>query len=377
MKLSIHFRSTLFVLTTLAATGNAAGQELVKQMVSKFRQSVVYLSVSRTTETGAVIQSIGTGFIISNKGHVLTNCHVVDKILRNPDGSELPAAVDQVTVLGATASKEAPLEAMSVISCAQAGIDFALLKFKNSAAQRIPVPVVADPPTIGDELAAMGFSLNTEFFARPGTLSSETPDDTMLVAMVLNAGDSGAPIFNQKVRVVAVAEAGYGAGTGIGVVRPVRHAANLLAMAGVNLFAVDAAIPATPLLNQPSQSNVYSADPQSAILAFSRGLKHVPVDSQTMTVTYPVFKQLAKSSSGETPQIDVQSIAAKAGYKVTGAKFIVTDSKGLEVAHVGASPDGGGVRAAFEKAKSASISMSTEVPFIKGFIETTQERLPK
>lgn len=351
---------------------HAAGQELVKQVVAGFRQSVVYLNVSRTTNTGAVVQSVGTGFIVSAKGHILTNCHVVDKVLRDGKGSVLPTTVDKVTITGAVASKEAFQESVSFLSCEQPGFDLALLKFKNSALPRRPVSVAPEALSIGDELAAMGFPLSTEFFARPGTFSSDADDDRMLVSMVLNAGDSGAPIFSKKVRVIGVAEAGYG--PGIGVVRPIRHAVNLLAMAGVDLFAVDAAIPLSPVAGLPEKANIYFANQQAAIMSVGQSLRNgVPSGLEKFTATYPVFKQISASTSLDAPVVDIRTVQAQPGYRVTAAKFIVTDSAGVNVVHVGANPDGSGARAAFER--GTSTLPTGELPFVKGFIETTQERL--
>ncbi len=376
MKLSILFRLFWIALSLAWVPAAAVSQELVKQMVKEYRQSVVYLDVSKTTNTGAVFRDAGTGFIVSTRGHVITSCHVVDKVIRDTEGNVAPTVVDKVTIQGATASKAAPLEPVSFISCAQAGIDVALLKFANTAVQRRPVTVAADQLAIGDELAAMGFALNTEFFARPGTLSSETELDTLLVAMVLNPGDSGAPVFNNKVRVIGIAEAGYGGGAGIGVIRPMRHAVNLLAMAGINIFAVGADIPAAPMATDVAGLKVYSADAVAALKAFSAGVKWNAVELTSQRVTYPVFRAVSASFSGAASPIDIQSIPARPGYKITDAKFIVTESSGVNIVHIGPNPDGSAVRAAFEKTESNVITAADgQMPYIKGFIETTQEKL--
>lgn len=361
----------------LLMSGAVLSQPIVQQMVAKHRQSLVYLSVSKTTDTGEVVQGIGTGFIVSSHGHVLTSCHVVDKKIRDENGDVVPKVVDKVSVVGAMASKEAAGEGMTILDCAQSGIDLALLKFKNSAVLRTPVQVTAQEPTLGEEIAAMGFPMNIAFFARPGTLSSdEAEDDKLLVSMTLNPGDSGAPVFNKRIRVVAVAEGGYGAGSGIGIIRPIRHAAILLSMAGINLFAVDSPIQTSAVPDQPANSNVFSAPAVEARKAFSLGFKERPTYQTSVTITYPVFRQIAPDPTvaGLPPSVTVQAIPAQPGYKIVDAKFIVTENKGVDILHVGASPDGSVVRAAYEKSKS-DVAELGKVGSLKGYIETTQVKI--
>jgi hypothetical protein len=355
----------------------ASAQEFVKQMVKGYRPSVVYLKVDKTAgDSGAVTTEIGTGFVVSKFGHVLTSCHVIDKRLRDADGKVLATPVEKVTVQGAMASNAGQLEPMTALQCAQDPVDLALLRFNNSAIARPPVPVFPEQPDIGDDLASMGFALNTDFFARPGTLSSLTADDTLLVSMVLNPGDSGAPVFDKSLRVIGVAEAGYGFGTGIGVVRPIRHGALLLAIAGVNLYAVNAKIVSTPLPNQASNPNIYTANFADAIKKFGAAGNSVPKNSKEITVTYPFLQAKASPKTGPTsnapPVVDVRTIPAAPGYKIVGAKFIVTEGSPASILHVGASPSGNVVRAALEGAPAISASQSTP---LKGFIETTQVKL--
>lgn len=358
----------------LAACGLASAQPLVKQMVDKHRQSVVYIRAQKTTNTGAVVDDIGTGVIISSKGHVLTSCHVVDKQLRDEKGKEV--TVDEVSITGSVASKAGQAEGMHFLGCEGGGIDVALLKFSNTAIARVPVQVVPDQPEIGADLAQMGFPLQTEFYARPGSVSGEDEQDRLLVSMVMNPGDSGGPVFDTKLRVVALGEAGYSNGAGIGIVRPIRHAALLLARAGVSLFTYNAPLHAVPALNKPAGSNVFYATGLSLPKIFGKP----PTDmdaTETLKITYPVFQSLPTNASDQSqPELNVTTLPARPGYKIESARFVISDQAGADVVHVGPSGNGDVVRAAVEKSASTSVRPGG-MPYVQGFIETVQVRANK
>jgi Trypsin-like peptidase domain len=351
-------------------------QALTKQMVTKYRQSVVYLRVMKTTNTGEVFETTGTGFVVSDRGHVLTNCHVVEKLLRGADGAVIDRPVDSVVVQGAIGSKEGVLENMSFLGCEQPGIDLALLKFKNTSTKRNPVVVVPDQPEFGEDLASMGFPLSTEFYARAGTFSGEGDEDRMLVSMVMNPGDSGGPVFNTKLGVVAISEAGYGAQTGIGVVRPIRHGARLLSLAGVNLFAVNASLESVVALDKPANSNIYYDTNTSIRQVFGKPL-HTASSAALgeVKITYPVFQILDSQPGSDAPKIDLSAIAARPGYKVIGAKFVISEEAGAEIVHVGPSSDGSSVRTLIEKSNKTPAPGFGSPAFVKGYVETQQIRI--
>src|SRR5208282_3650193 len=98
-------------------------------------------------------------FVISDAGHVLTSCHLIDHHLRDQDGNIVPAKVETVRVQGAIGSSAGTLEPMTVLQCAQEPVDLALIKFDNSLSVRQPVVVFPQVPDIGANLASMGFPL--------------------------------------------------------------------------------------------------------------------------------------------------------------------------------------------------------------------------
>ena len=365
---------TLLIASLFMTASDVWSQTLINQVVHRHRQSVVHLTVSKTDDdTGAVYVSTATGVILSPQGHVLTSCHVVEKAIRNEKGKLLPVNIKKVSIAGAVASKAGFAEPMSLIACEQPGIDLALLKFQNTSVTRVPVKPTHVSPEIGDDLAAIGFPLETEFFARGGTVSSEGEEDRLLLNMVLNTGDSGAPVFNRHLNVVAVAEAGYDSGTGIGVARPIRHGAHLLSVAGIDLFAVNLpAIDATPAADKPVNSNIFNGSAVSINKIFQQPAGATQITAPEVTVTHPVL-QIFAPTTNTLPEIDLKTFAAQPGYKVTRARFIVTEESGAQVVNVGASPDGTAARATFEK--SGISALSAPRPFVKGYLETTQERI--
>ena len=357
------------------------GQSLAAKVAAKYRSSAVFLAVNKTTATGEFVTEYGTGFVVTEKGHVLTSCHVVDKKILNDDGSTRNVIVDSVEVKGAIGSRAGALEPISMLRCAQGGADLALLKFKNTALRRFPVPVANSSPALGDALASLGFPLNTEFFVRQGTLGGDADDDLMTVDMTLNPGDSGGPVFSTGLMVVAVAEAGYSGGTGIGIVRPIRHAAGLLAEAGVVLTAVDATIPSVPLANAPENSNVEISTHPSAISIFAAASGEIPVGTQNVKITYPVSMQfklpdpsIAPPPTATNSLLEVTDYPAKPGYKIVSAKFIIAAKEGINVLPVSPASNGQIARVAFLKTTKSQFS-SDNPAFVRGFIETNQVKI--
>lgn len=375
----MNHRPVVLLLVMMAQLVGA--QTIGQRAASKYRNSVVFLSVDKITSTGAVVQEFGTGFIVSDKGHVLTSCHVVEKSLLESDGRVSSTIVDKVEIRGAMASRSATLEPVSMMRCAQGGYDLALLKFKNTAIRRVPIPVsVYSAPALGAQVASMGFPLNTEFFVRQGTIGGETDDDTLSLDLTLNPGDSGGPVLDDELRVVAVAEAGYGGGAHIGIARPIRHGSVLLTEAGVMLAAVNAAIPTTPLAGAPAQLNVETAGAKAASRIFASAPSQVPADAEVVKVTYAaseVFRAPpapATSGPGSPTGISVLELQAKPGYRITDAKFIQTASDEAQVVNVAPTVAGRAARVTFKKVSPDKFELDKPA-FVRGYVETVQQKI--
>ena len=136
--------------------------------------------------------ALGSGFVISEDGYVVTNNHVIDGadeiLIEFFSGEELKA-----TVVGTDPNT-----------------DIALLKVESDD----PLPFVSfgnsDNALVGDWVVAMGNPLGQGFSVSAGIVSarnralSGTYDDYIQTDAAINRGNSGGPLFNMDGEVVGV-----------------------------------------------------------------------------------------------------------------------------------------------------------------------------
>ena len=137
-------------------------------------------------------QALGSGFVISEDGYVVTNNHVIDGadevLIEFFSGEELPAKV-----VGTDPNT-----------------DIALLKVDSDT----PLPFVpfgdSDVARVGDWVMAMGNPLGQGFSVSAGIISargralSGTYDDFIQTDAAINRGNSGGPLFNMDGQVIGV-----------------------------------------------------------------------------------------------------------------------------------------------------------------------------
>lgn len=165
---------------------------------------------------------LGTGFLVSREGHLVTNYHVVEK------HTQL-----QVTMFRKVAAGAKPREGGSADAAAAGGFEkvefrrvkiIALQPLRDLAILQIdaeekggdlPEPVVINDRNdlrVGDMVFAIGNPLGMERSVTQGIVSSTTRtiDQVRLIQTdaAINPGNSGGPIFNARGEVVAVACAG-------------------------------------------------------------------------------------------------------------------------------------------------------------------------
>lgn len=136
--------------------------------------------------------ALGSGFVITEDGYVVTNNHVIDGadeiLIEFFSGDELPA-----TVVGTDPNT-----------------DIALLKVESDE----PLPFVSfgdsDQARVGDWVVAMGNPLGQGFSVSAGIVSarnralSGSYDDYIQTDAAINRGNSGGPLFNMDGEVVGV-----------------------------------------------------------------------------------------------------------------------------------------------------------------------------
>jgi serine protease Do len=154
-------------------------------------------------------QALGSGFIFDDKGHVLTNAHVVDGAetvkVKLADEHEYRATVKgrderlDVAVLEIQGAKALPF-----------------VPFGSSTNTRVGEPVVA----IGNPFG-LGNTVTTGIVSAKGRAIGAGPyDDFIQTDASINPGNSGGPLFDAQGRVIGMNTAINPAGQGIGFAIP-------------------------------------------------------------------------------------------------------------------------------------------------------------
>ncbi|MEX5726985.1 serine protease Do [Rhodovulum iodosum] len=137
-------------------------------------------------------QALGSGFVISEDGYIVTNNHVIEK------ADEIEVEFFSGQTLDATVVGTDP------------NTDIALLKVESET----PLPFVpfgdSDMMRVGDWVMAMGNPLGQGFSVSAGIVSargralSGSYDDYIQTDAAINRGNSGGPLFNMDGQVVGV-----------------------------------------------------------------------------------------------------------------------------------------------------------------------------
>jgi serine protease Do len=162
-------------------------------------------------------RSLGSGFIVSSDGYILTNNHVVDK-------------ADEVTV---TLLDKEQFKAKVVGTDTK--IDIALIKIDT----RKKLPYVAlgdsDQLEVGEWVVAignpfaLGHTVTAGIVSAKGRIIGSGPyDDFIQTDASINPGNSGGPLFNLKGEVIGINTAVIQGGQGIGFATPIQLAKSVL-----------------------------------------------------------------------------------------------------------------------------------------------------
>ena len=173
--------------------------------------SVVGIQTETTTNVfgqEAVAASSGSGFILSEDGYVITNCHVV-------------TGADSIKVR--LYSEE---EYDAVLVGEDKDYDIAVLKIEASG---LPAVSVGDSDTlrVGEEVAAIGNPLGELTFTMTNGILSAldreintdgTPKNMLQTNAAINSGNSGGPLFDMDGNVIGVTTAKYSGASASGTI---------------------------------------------------------------------------------------------------------------------------------------------------------------
>jgi serine protease Do len=220
--------------TTGVTSAEATPSLDTASLVDKVKSSVVNITVEHTTKRASTAgepmspfdfffrngpglvpemprkqRALGSGFIFDDKGHVLTNAHVVEGAevvkIRLADERELRAKVKgrderlDVAVLEIEGAKALPF-----------------VPFGSSGALRVGEPVVA----IGNPFG-LGHTVTMGIVSAKGrTIGAGPYDDFIQTDASINPGNSGGPLFDARGQVIGMNTAINPAGQGIGFAIP-------------------------------------------------------------------------------------------------------------------------------------------------------------
>ena len=163
------------------------------------------------------VKSLGSGFIISNDGYILTNNHVVE------DADEIKITLSDKKVYDARLIGRDEKTDLAVLKI-NADHDLPFVKLGDSSKLKV-----------GDWLIAIGnpFGLARTVTAgivsaRGRVIGSGPYDDFIQTDASINPGNSGGPLFNVEGEVVGINTAIVASGQGIGFAIPVNMAKDLL-----------------------------------------------------------------------------------------------------------------------------------------------------
>jgi len=156
-----------------------------------------------------VRQSLGSGFIISSDGYILTNNHVVDK------ATDIKVALADGRMFDAKLVGKSP------------DIDIALIKIE---ANGLPAAVLGDSEEteVGDMVIAIGNPFGLSHTVTSGIISAKGrvigvgPYDNLIQTdAAINPGNSGGPLFNSSGEVVGINTVIIASGQNLGFAVPI------------------------------------------------------------------------------------------------------------------------------------------------------------
>jgi len=187
----------------------------VKELVEEFGEAVVLVK----TPTG-----LGSGFVIDEEGHCITNCHVVE--------GETRITVDMFLKSGNSIS-ERNIPNVEIVALSPF-FDLALLKIPAQKDFKFHRVFFASDDDLrqGDLSFAIGNPLGLSRSVTQGIISNKNRNMRGQVfyqtTAQINPGNSGGPLFNNKGQVIGVNSLKIGGGEGLGFAIPINYVKDFL-----------------------------------------------------------------------------------------------------------------------------------------------------
>ncbi len=183
--------------------------------------------------TVSTASGVGSGFLISNRGHFITNYHVVEEEL------DVKVTAFQRTASGYEKKTLGNVKILAV----NPHRDLALLKIDSQEMIDLELPhvtIAKEEVSVGESVFAIGNPLGLERSVTQGIVSSVTRTMGHLrfvqTDASINPGNSGGPLFNLRGEVIGVACAGYSSFDGLAFGIPVSDLVDFLKHRDAYLF---------------------------------------------------------------------------------------------------------------------------------------------
>jgi S1-C subfamily serine protease len=260
-----------------ADAGSTDGQSAVNEIYEATSDGVVYIEAAGVTDSQQELSpfggppqqgtATGSGFVIDEEGHIVTNAHVVE-------GS------DEVSVTIGEDGDPVPAEVVG----ADPSTDLALLDADADAGDLRPLPLGKSADLeVGDPVVAIGNPLGLDHSATAGIVSAlgrtiDSPNgfsitDAIQTDAPINPGNSGGPLFDAEGEVVGInsqiATAGGQGNIGIGFAVPAETAREVVddllddgevSQAFLGLTGADISPEASDVLDLPVDEGVLVQD---------------------------------------------------------------------------------------------------------------------
>ena len=185
--------------------------------------------------TSQSAQALGSGFVVSNDGYVLTNAHV----LRDNGVTAKKVAV----VFKDTSSDGATTRVTATVVGIDETSDVALLKVDPAKAPALDPLVLGDSSSVqvGEQVVAIGNPLGYDFSLTEGIVSAtnrnlQSPNGSVIsngiqTDAAINQGNSGGPLIDSQGRVIGINEqiaSSTGGSEGLGFAVPIDTAKTVM-----------------------------------------------------------------------------------------------------------------------------------------------------
>lgn len=194
-----NFRKNLFGLISFSLFLSCAGRISKKERIAALNDSVFCISILvKKDDDSEKRVSVGTGFLIDNNLiasalHVQSKSEDLMKYFKNS-----PYKLIAFQKLKSGEVIQFPIE----IAIFDKENDLAIYKFDNQILRKNqtfaaikPLPIAANPPTLGEEVVSIGYYGEYEFpFNSIGNVAMIDANDDIYSDLTLMPGNSGAPV---------------------------------------------------------------------------------------------------------------------------------------------------------------------------------------